>query len=80
MATAYSFKKGSKLVEHKEFSTDKNDTCVVVVSKGAHLTASHVDIVKSGYSSNLNEASFYGFNAALNVVCCNLLLPQLFPL
>ncbi|KAH6989296.1 hypothetical protein BKA56DRAFT_710686 [Ilyonectria sp. MPI-CAGE-AT-0026] len=67
LATAYSFKKGSKLVEHKEFSTDKNDTCVVVVSKGAHLTASHVDIVKSGYSSNLNEASFYGFNAALNV-------------
>ncbi|KAF7546006.1 hypothetical protein G7Z17_g8740 [Cylindrodendrum hubeiense] len=67
LATAYTFDDGSKLVQHKEYSTDENDTCVIVVSDGAHLTASHVDILKSGYSSNLNEASFYGFNAAINV-------------
>ncbi|KAH7163508.1 hypothetical protein B0J13DRAFT_492171 [Dactylonectria estremocensis] len=65
--TVYTFNKGRKTVQHREFSTDLNDTCVIVVSDGAHLTASHVDIVKSGYSNNLNEASFYGFNAAINV-------------
>ncbi|KAH7114940.1 hypothetical protein B0J13DRAFT_655671 [Dactylonectria estremocensis] len=67
LATAYTFDKGRNTVKHRKLSTDQNDTCVVVVSDGAHLTATQVDILKTGYSSNLNEASFYGFNAAVNV-------------
>ncbi|KAH7124697.1 hypothetical protein EDB81DRAFT_860912 [Dactylonectria macrodidyma] len=67
LLTAYTYDNGSTTVRHRDFSTDQNDTCVIVVSEGAHLTAAHVDIIKSGYSSNLNEASFYGFNAAINV-------------
>ncbi|KAK7415153.1 hypothetical protein QQX98_006097 [Neonectria punicea] len=67
LKSAYHFDHGHKLVEHKALSTNKNDTSVIVVSDGAHLTASHVDILKTGYSTNLNTASFYGFNAAVNV-------------
>jgi hypothetical protein len=63
------FSKGHNSISHKVYSVDKNDTSVILVHKGAHLTASYVDILKEGYSTNLNEASFYGFNAAVNVVC-----------
>ncbi|KAJ3523057.1 hypothetical protein NM208_g12599 [Fusarium decemcellulare] len=64
---AYKFTKGSKFVSHNTYSVDKNDTSVILVSDGAHLTASYVNILKEGYSTNLNEASFWGFNAAVNV-------------
>lgn len=47
---------------------DANDTSVILVSDGASLDLSHVDILKYGYYSNILTASFYGFNAAVNVV------------
>lgn len=47
---------------------DGNDTSVILVAEGAELDLSYVDVIKYGYSSNLNEASFWGINAAINVV------------
>ncbi|KAI1340558.1 hypothetical protein F5Y15DRAFT_43155 [Xylariaceae sp. FL0016] len=57
----------SKSWNHTTLSASENDTSVVLVSDGGDLTLSHVDILKTGYSSNLNWASFWGFNAAINV-------------
>jgi hypothetical protein len=42
---------------------------VILVANGTNFTGSHIDVLKYGYASNLLEASFYGFNAAINVVC-----------
>lgn len=53
---------------------DANDTSVISVAEGAQLGLSFVDVIKYGYSSNLNYASFFGINAAINVVsnCSNI--------
>ncbi|CAK7232873.1 hypothetical protein SCUCBS95973_008405 [Sporothrix curviconia] len=64
---AYVFENGSTTVSHNTFTVDANDTSVILVADGADLGLSHVDVVKYGYSSNLLQASFYGFNAAINV-------------
>lgn len=40
----------------------------MLVANGSTFEASFVTVLKEGYSSNLLEASFYGFNAAINVV------------
>ena len=47
---------------------DANDTSVILVTEGASLDLSYVDVLKFGYSTNLDYASFWGFNAAINVV------------
>ncbi|KAI0474890.1 hypothetical protein GGR56DRAFT_485341 [Xylariaceae sp. FL0804] len=57
----------SKVFSHETLTANGNDTSVVVIANGADVEMSHVDILKEGYSSNLNWASFYGFNAAINV-------------
>ncbi|CAK7212524.1 hypothetical protein SEUCBS140593_001532 [Sporothrix eucalyptigena] len=64
---AYYFENGTTTVGHNSFSVDANDTSVILVADGADLSLKYVDIVKYGYSSNLLQASFYGFNAAINV-------------
>lgn len=64
----YVFDGNSTSIDHESFSTTLNDTSVILVADGAELNLSYVDIAKSGYFSNLLEASFYGFNAAVNVV------------
>jgi len=64
----YTFSDNSTTIEHKTLSTTENQTSVVLVTDGAELNLSYVDIEKSGYASNLLESSFYGFNAAINVV------------
>jgi hypothetical protein len=48
-------------------SVDANDTSVVLAADGANLNLEYVDMLKYGYSSNLLQASFYGFNVAINV-------------
>ncbi|KAF9636598.1 hypothetical protein BFW01_g7494 [Lasiodiplodia theobromae] len=53
--------------DHTSFTVDANDTSVIVVTDGAQLNLSYVDVIKHGYSSNLYQASFYGLNAAINV-------------
>lgn len=55
-------------VNHMSFTVDRNDTDVILVSNASIFKASYIDVTKFGYSSNLLEASFYGFNAAMNIV------------
>jgi hypothetical protein len=65
---AYTFEGNDTAVGHETFSTSLNQTSVILVADGAELNLSYVEVVKSGYASNLLESSFYGFNAAINVV------------
>lgn len=55
-------------IDHEAYSADANDTSVILVAGGADLDLSYVDVVKYGYASDLLSASFWGFNAAINVV------------
>ncbi|KAM0751313.1 hypothetical protein T439DRAFT_313638 [Meredithblackwellia eburnea MCA 4105] len=66
---AYSYSGGSNdtTLEHETFCVNKNDTCVIVITEGAKVDFDHVDVVKYGYFSDLNQASFFGVNAAVNV-------------
>lgn len=54
-------------LDHTTLSVGANDTSVIVATEGTSLNLSYVTVVKSGYSSNLYQASFYGLNAAINV-------------
>ncbi|VZH91368.1 unnamed protein product [Fusarium fujikuroi] len=63
----HDIKHKSVSVDHVTWHANKNDTSVVLVSKNADFAASYSTFIKSGYYSNLNWASFYGFNAAINV-------------
>lgn len=54
-------------INHRTFSTSDNDTSVIVVGNGASLNLSFVSVLKSGYTSDLLQASFFGVNAAINV-------------
>jgi hypothetical protein len=64
----YTFEGNSTTLDHETFSTTLNQTSVILAADGAELNLSFVEVVKSGYASNLLESSFYGFNAAINVV------------
>jgi hypothetical protein len=68
LQSTYTFDANSTSFDHTSFSGTRNDTSVISVKDGAELNLSFVDIQKSGYSSNLITASFWGFNAAVNVV------------
>ncbi|KAH8596559.1 hypothetical protein B0O99DRAFT_509925 [Bisporella sp. PMI_857] len=63
----YTFEGGVISYNHTSFSVNANDTSVIVAANGTDLSLSYVDILKEGYFSNLIHASFWGFNAALNV-------------
>lgn len=65
---AYTFEENSTSINHEAFSTNLNDTTVILVANGAEMNLSFVDIKKSGYASNLLWSSFYGFNAAVTIV------------
>jgi hypothetical protein len=65
---AYTFDDNSTTIDHESFSTTLNQTSVILVADSAELSLSFVDIQKSGYAFNLLESSFYGFNAAVNIV------------
>ncbi|KAJ5784705.1 uncharacterized protein N7503_009917 [Penicillium pulvis] len=52
---------------HVTWSATANDTSVLVVANDASFTGTYMNFEKSGYSTNLNDASFWGFNAAINV-------------
>lgn len=57
---------GNKL-NHKAMCTSANDTSVIIVKDGGDLKMNYVDFLKYGYSSNLEQASFYGLNSIVNV-------------
>lgn len=65
---AYKFEENSTTITHETFSTTFNDTTVVLIANSAEVNLSFVDIEKFGYASNLLWSSFYGFNAAVNIV------------
>lgn len=54
-------------VSYVTYSTYANDSSALSIAGGAVANISHANIVKFGYSSNLNQASFFGVNAAINV-------------
>ena len=65
---AYIFESNVTELEYAVYSTTANDTSVIIAASDAKLTLEYVEIVKSGYASNLLLSSFYGFNAAINIV------------
>jgi hypothetical protein len=69
LKSKYCFKGSSSKtsLSHQTFSDSANDTDVMLISGGATLDLSFVDVIKSGYSSNLLQASFFGVNVAINV-------------
>lgn len=69
VSAAYIFDSNSSQLSHVTLNVGANDTSVILLAKGARLDLSYVEVVKYGYASNLLEASFWGFNAAVNVVC-----------
>ncbi|OJJ65516.1 hypothetical protein ASPBRDRAFT_139873 [Aspergillus brasiliensis CBS 101740] len=60
----YSHQKGS--ISHQSLEATANDTSVVVITNRSDITITHSAITKFGYSSALNQASFYGVNAAVH--------------
>ncbi|KAL3472364.1 hypothetical protein BJX99DRAFT_249710 [Aspergillus californicus] len=54
-------------LDHAYLYDDANDTSVVVGTEGAMVNISYTGIVKYGYSTWLNQASFFGVNAAVNI-------------
>jgi hypothetical protein len=73
---AYTFDDNSTSIDHESFSTALNQTSVILVANSAELNLSFVDVQKTGYASNLLESSFYGFNAAINIVSPATVWPQ----
>ncbi|KAJ5720070.1 hypothetical protein N7493_006948 [Penicillium malachiteum] len=57
----------SSSANHVTWSATANDTSVLLVANDATFTGSYITFNKSGYSTNLDDASFWGFNAAVNV-------------
>ncbi|PVH88946.1 hypothetical protein DL98DRAFT_544016 [Cadophora sp. DSE1049] len=55
----------STSIDHVFWSTDLNQTSVVLVTGELNLT--HSTILKEGYADDLILSSFWGFNAAINV-------------
>ncbi|KUI63055.1 hypothetical protein VP1G_10180 [Cytospora mali] len=61
------FKGNQTSVKYAVYTVDANDTSVILVSDSATVDLSYVNVIKFGYSTNLDDASFWGFNAAINV-------------
>lgn len=68
----HKYDKISATVDHVTWSATTNDTSVLLVANAAEFNGSYMNFKKSGYSTNLNTASFWGFNAAINVVSVEL--------
>ncbi|CAI7604755.1 unnamed protein product [Penicillium pancosmium] len=53
--------------DHTTWYATANDSSVLLVSEKGSFKGSYITFEKRGYSSNLDDASFWGFNAAINV-------------
>jgi hypothetical protein len=67
IAGQYTYRDTDVELDHETLSVDANDTSVLLITEGSNVNLSHVDVVKRGYSTWLNQASFFGTNAALNI-------------
>ncbi|PKX97938.1 uncharacterized protein P174DRAFT_426290 [Aspergillus novofumigatus IBT 16806] len=47
-------------LDHKTLTVNANDTSVLVATHGATVNLSHVEVIKEGYCTWLNQASFFG--------------------
>lgn len=54
------------LLNHTQLSVNENDTSIIVADN-SNVTLDYVELFKQGYSSNLNDASFYGVNSVINI-------------
>lgn len=69
LQAAYSFNGSGNItsLNHKFYTVDANDTDVILVSDGAKLNLSFIEVLKEGYSTSIFQSSFFGVNAAINV-------------
>ncbi|KAL2841750.1 hypothetical protein BJY01DRAFT_256959 [Aspergillus pseudoustus] len=67
IAGRYSYSDTDVEYDHTTLSVNANDTSVLVITEGSTANLSYVTIVKEGYTTWLNQASFFGVNAAVNV-------------
>lgn len=67
IAGRYTYRDTDVELHHETLIVDADDTSVLLITEGSHVNLSHVDVVKRGYSTWLNQASFFGTNAALNI-------------
>ncbi|KAJ5093853.1 hypothetical protein N7456_009714 [Penicillium angulare] len=63
----YYFFDNETILARETYSVDKNDTSVIVITEESNINMTYIDVIKNGYASSLNQASFYGANAAINV-------------
>lgn len=56
----YTYNQQTGAIDHRSLETTANDTSVVVIANRSDVTITHSTITKFGYSSALNQASFYG--------------------
>jgi hypothetical protein len=68
VVATHTVKGKSASADHTTWYATANDTSVLLVSEKGSFKGSYMTFDKSGYSSNLDDASFWGFNAAINVV------------
>ncbi|KAL4959056.1 uncharacterized protein BDV14DRAFT_194077 [Aspergillus stella-maris] len=52
---------------YETLSVNANDTSVLVLTNGSTANLSNIEIIKEGYCTWLNQASFFGVNAAINI-------------
>ncbi|KAL4808159.1 hypothetical protein BDV18DRAFT_158271 [Aspergillus unguis] len=63
--STYYYTNSTGHLSHKTLSASTNDTSVIVGASSSTLKISHSVIEKTGYSTSLNQASFYGVNSAI---------------
>lgn len=56
----YSYNGRSLNISHQTLAVNKNDTSVLVIANQSDVAIDNTNVIKSGYCSNLFQASFYG--------------------
>ncbi|KAL2855388.1 hypothetical protein BJY01DRAFT_231700 [Aspergillus pseudoustus] len=62
----YTYNHQRAKIRHRVLEGTGNDTSVLVVANGSDVDVAYTTIAKFGYITSLNQASFYGVNAAIN--------------
>ena len=63
LKAAYYFDDTDATISHESLSVDANDTSVISIAAGADINATYLDILKEGYSSNLNQGNISSSNS-----------------
>ena len=54
---AYHFDDSDATISHETLTVDANDTSVISLAGGAEVNATYINVLKEGYSSNLNQGN-----------------------